>query len=64
MDSFRFGESIRALVHDLSCCRSDNISIEQADGFLWRLEVTHRELVAMDAFGTRAAGSRGFTLCI
>ena len=50
MESFRFGEIIRALLHDLSCCRSDNVNIEQADGFLWRLEVAHRELVAMDAF--------------
>ena len=50
-ESYAPGQSMRALLCDLSSLREGEVTLEQADGYLWRLEVLHRELVAMDAFG-------------
>ena len=48
MESFRFGQSIRALVSDIS--RLDDY-LECAEGYEYRLEVCLRELLAMESIG-------------
>ena len=48
MESYRFGENIRALLSELSSVSDHDLTLEQVDGYVWRLEVTHRELIAMD----------------
>ena len=50
-ESYAPSQSMRALLCDLPSLREGEITLEQADGYMWRLEVLHRELVAMDAFG-------------
>ena len=50
-ESYRSGQSIRALISDLSSLRACELSLDLADGYLWRIEVAYREFVAMDALG-------------
>ena len=51
MESFRFGQSIRALLSDLWTIEDEEITLACADGYLWRLEVFLRELLAMESLG-------------
>lgn len=50
-ESFQFGQSIRALLWDLTNLSGEEITIERIDGYLWRLETAHHQLIAMDIFG-------------
>ena len=49
MESFRFGQSIRALVSDISRLDDSEINLECAEGYEYRLEVCLRELLAMES---------------
>ena len=51
MESFRFGQSIRALVSHISRLDDREINLEYAEGYEYRLEVCLRELLAMESIG-------------
>ena len=53
MESFRFGQSIRALVSDISRLDDREINLECAEGYEYRLEVCLRELLAMESIGVQ-----------
>ncbi len=48
-NSYRCGQSIRAIVADLSGLPEEELTLDQAD--LLRIEVVYHELVAMDGLG-------------
>ncbi len=50
---------MRAILSDLSSLREDEITLDLADAYLWRIELTYRELLAMDAFGGGGGGGGG-----
>ena len=51
MESFRFGQSIRALLSDISRQDDRDINLECAEGYQYRLEVCLRELLGMESIG-------------
>lgn len=51
MESFCFGQSIRALLSDLWRIEDEEITLACADGYLWRLEACLREILPMESLG-------------
>ena len=64
MESFRLGQSIRALLSDLSSVGVNEITLECADGYLWRLEVSLREFLALEALGLMEPSSCPVLGCV
>ena len=62
-ESYRSGQSIRALISDLSSLRACELSLDLADGYLWQIEVAYREFVAMDALGMLGQSGPGVRPC-
>ena len=60
-EEYRSRQNIRALLSDLSSFRVSELTLDQADGYLWRIEVTYREFVAMDALGVLGQSGPGVT---
>ena len=61
-ERYRCGQSIRAVLSDLSTLQEDELTVDEADGILWRIEVMYREFVAMDALGVLGCGPGVTTL--